>query len=248
VQASSAVFAAPALVLLVLAFAPPPAHHPTRGAETRRPADSTIVVPLEDTHGLTTLGATVTPVTYQGRRAVRVVKANAGDVGNGAAVALIDGIDFAAGTIEVLVAGKPAADADPTNRGFVGIAFRSTPDASRHEVLYLRPTNGRADDQLRRNHSVQYESIPDYPWFRLRQETPGQYESYVDIQPGVWTKMRIVVDGLRARLFVNDALQPCLVVNDLKLGATHGRIGLWIGFTGTDAYFSHLTITPAVTR
>ena len=83
-------------------------------------------------------------------------------------------------------------------RGFTGVAFRISPDAAKFELFYLRPTNGRADDQERRNHSAQYDSFPDYPWFRLRKETPGKYESYVDLVPGEWTKVKISVSGVKA--------------------------------------------------
>jgi hypothetical protein len=107
--------------------------------------------------------------------------------------------------------------------------------------MYLRPTNGRADDQLRRNHSVQYESSPDFPWFRLRKESPGMYESYAGLETGVWTRSKIVVSGAKARFYVNGAEQPCLVVNDLKLGETHGQIALW-AHSSTEGYFSNLTM------
>jgi hypothetical protein len=33
-------------------------------------------------------------------------------------------------------------------------------DPSKYECFYVRPSNGRADDQLRRNHSAQYISMP----------------------------------------------------------------------------------------
>jgi hypothetical protein len=36
----------------------------------------------------------------------------------------------------------------------------------------------------RRNHTTQYELVPEYPGLRLRAETPGVYESYVDLLPG----------------------------------------------------------------
>ena len=78
-------------------------------------------------------------------------------------------------------------------------------------------------------------------WERLRSENPGVYESYVDLEPGVWTRMKIVVSGTHAQLYVNGAAQPCLIVNDLKLGKTRGKVALWIG-PDTDAYFSNLTI------
>jgi len=95
---------------------------------------------------------------------------------------------------------------------------------------------------LRRNHAVQYESIPDFPWDRLRREQPGVYESYTDLEVGAWTKMKIEVAGRSARLYVNGATQPCLIVNDLKLGETRGQVGLW-AHIATNAYFSNLKIT-----
>jgi hypothetical protein len=53
--------------------------------------------------------------------------------------------------------------------------------------------------------------------------------------------MKIVVSGTKAQLFVNGAAQPCLLVNDLKLGETHGQIALW-SYGGTDGYFSNLKV------
>jgi hypothetical protein len=148
------------------------------------------------------------------------------------------------GVIEVALAGAPAPGAFGDARGFIGVAFRVQPSAAKFELLYLRPTNGRAEDQLRRNHSTQYSSFPDWPWQRTRQETPGLYESYVDLEPGVWTKVKIVLAGGKARLYVHGAEQPCLIVNDLKLSPAKGAIGLWTG-PGTDGYFANLHTTPA---
>ena len=105
-------------------------------------------------------------------------------------------------------------------RGFVGIAFRVQKDLETYDAFYLRPTNGRADDQERRNHSAQYISLPEWPWFRLRKETPSRYEAYVDLVPGAWTKIKIEVRGDKARLYVHDKEQPTLIVKDVKSGAT----------------------------
>src|SRR3954468_6489793 len=107
--------------------------------------------------------------------------------------AVIDGLDFSSGVIEAEIAGFPAPDAGAGARGFVGIAFRLQPDMRSYDAFYLRPTNGRAEDQERRNHATQYISHPDWPWFRLRQETPGKYESYADLVPNVWTRIKIDV-------------------------------------------------------
>jgi hypothetical protein len=181
---------------------------------------------------------------YRGRRSVRLARRTDQGVDastDAESIAIIDGTDFQDGTIEAEIAGMPAANAPADARGFVGIAFRVAGHGEKFECFYLRPTNGRADDQLRRNHSLQYISYPDYPWFRLRKENPGQYESYADLEAGMWTKIRIEVQGTKARLYVNGGTQPALIVNDLKLGESRGKIALW-STVETDSYFSNLTI------
>ena len=178
-------------------------------------------------------------VSYKGRQAIRLTGANSTAAET---LALLTTSNFRDGTIEVDVAGEPGAGAAAGARGFVGMAFRAAADGSKYECFYLRPTNGRADDQLRRNHSVQYISFPDFPWERLRKETPGQYESYADLVPAEWTKVKIEVRGVKAKLYVNGAPQPVLLVNDLKLGERNGAIGLWIG-PGTIAHFANLRVT-----
>ena len=128
------------------------------------------------------------------------------------------------------VSGSPSKTADLTTaRGFIGVMFRVQADGAHYECIYLRPINGRAQDQLQRNHAVQYVSLPDWDWKRLRDQTPGQYESYVDMQAGEWTRMRIVVHGKDAALYVGAADQPCLMVKDMKLGDSRGGVALWIG-------------------
>jgi hypothetical protein len=155
----------------------------------------------------------------------------------------INNLEFKNGIIEVDIAGKPAENASGQARGFVGINFRINSDNSKYECIYLRPTNGRADDQIRRNHSVQYTSFPNFPWYDLRKNFPEKYESYVDLIPGEWTKVKIEINGDKAKLYVHGNSQPTLIVNDLKLGAeAGGAIGLWIG-PGTEAHFSNLQIT-----
>jgi len=198
-------------------------------------------LPLNSLQGLEVVNGNAEIATYRGRRAVHLVPLPDHRGPGDAVLAILAGPDFKDGTIEVEMAGSRRADSGPDERGFIGLAFRVQPHASSYENIYLRPVNGRADDQLQRNHSVQYTSHPDFPWHRLRAENPGQYESYVDLEPGVWTKMKIVVSGTKTSLYVNDAQQPCLVVTDLKLGESHGQIALWAHWS-TDGYFSNLTI------
>lgn len=180
-------------------------------------------------------------VTYQGRPAIRISEQDMMNAEQN--IAILSGSNFRNGVIETEIAGSPRPDAPLDMRGFVGIAFRVQSHGSQFEYFFIRPTNGRADDQLRRNHSTQYCSHPDFPWFQLRNECPGVYESYTDLVPGEWTKIRIAVSGVRAQLYVNGARQPCLIVNDLKLGETEGEIALWVG-AGTEAHFSEIRVNP----
>jgi hypothetical protein len=150
--------------------------------------------------------------------------------------------DFKNGVIEVTVLSKLLETAPDFARGFIGVAFRINEDNSKFEGLYLRPTNGRADDQLRRNRSTQYFSYPDFKFDRLREEAPGKYESYADMELDEWINIKIDVKGEKAKLYLNGSRQPVLVVNDLKHGAdSSGAIGLWVDI-GTDGYFTDLRI------
>jgi hypothetical protein len=145
-------------------------------------------------------------------------------------------------------AGRPGASAAADARGFIGIGFRL--HDGRFEYIYLRPTNGRAADQVRRNHSIQYSSFPDFDFARLRKEAPEKYESYVDLDPGAWTRCRLVVQGSTARLFVHGADQPALIVNDLKLADSSGAVALWIGRERKGQLHrpDDQTLTPSIDR
>ena len=186
--------------------------------------------------------AVVEPATLAGRKGLRVTPVPG--TADGDCLVVVDGVDFSNGVIAAEIAGAPGAEAGQGARGFVGIAFRVQPDLKTYDAFYLRPTNGRAEDQERRNHATQYISHPTWTWSKLRTETPSRYESYADLQPGVWTKVRIEVNGDHARLYVNDQQQPVLIVNDVKSGpSTKGSVALWIG-PGTVAHFRNLTVRP----
>ncbi len=176
---------------------------------------------------------------YKGLPAIKLTIDSKG-ISDGFAV--IKGSRFHNGTIDLDVAGAPAANAQEGARGFIGIYFHILADGEHWENIYVRPTNGRADDQLRRNHTTQYTSFPDWPWERLRKDTPGVYESYADMVAGEWTHLRVIVRGTNASLYVGGAEQPCLLVHDLKLGDVEGAVALWIG-PGTEGYFRSIAIS-----
>ena len=104
--------------------------------------------------------AALSSVTFQGRPALKVTDTPR----PGAApdkLVVLGGPDFHDGDIELLVSGEPGPSANAGARGFVGVMVRMAPDGSAGEVFYVRPTNGRAEDQERRNHAVQYVSPSD---------------------------------------------------------------------------------------
>jgi hypothetical protein len=210
--------------------------------------------PLETPEGLRLHNVAAEPATLEGRKGLRLTisketlaraeRMTPEEQAQLEELAVIEGLDFSSGVIEAEIAGAPAPGAGAGARGFVGIAFRLQNDMKTYDAFYLRPTNGRADDQERRNHSAQYIAHPDWPWFRLRKETPSKYESYVDLVPGAWTKIKIEVRGDRARLYVHGQEQPTLVVNNVKSGAqARGAVALWIG-PGTVAHFRNLSVAP----
>jgi hypothetical protein len=199
--------------------------------------------PLESADRLRLHNVAVQPATLQGKKGLQVTPEGQSPT-EVEQLAVIDGLDFSNGTIEAEVAGAPGPGAAGGARGFVGIAFRLQKDLKTYDAFYLRPTNGRAEDQERRNHAAQYIAHPEWPWFRLRKETPSRYEAYVDLVPGTWTKVKIEVRGDKARLYVHDQEQPTLVVNDVKSGAQRkGAVALWLG-PGTVAHFRNVKVTP----
>lgn len=191
---------------------------------------------------LTPVGVNLSISPVAGRKALRITKNPEVTLVDQPTFVRINGVDFKDGTIEISVLSKLLPDAPELARGFIGIAFRINDDNSKFECIYVRPANARSDDQLRRNHTIQYFSFPDFPFSKTRQETPGKYESYADMTLNEWIKLKIAVKGPKAQLYINDSDQPFLIVNDLKHGAdSKGGIGLWVD-VGTDGYFSDLKV------
>jgi hypothetical protein len=178
-----------------------------------------------------------------GQKVVRVVKDPKVVAVDQPTFTRVRNIHFSNGTIEIKVLSRLLKDAPDTARGFIGLAFRINDNNSKFESIYIRPTNGRAENQIRRNHSVQYFSFPDFPFQRLRKENPETYETHADMGLNEWTTLRISVDGKHARLYINNEKYPTLIVDDLKLGPdANGAIGLWVD-VGTEGFFKDLRIT-----
>ncbi len=146
------------------------------------------------------------------------------------------------GIIEVKMLSQIMANSPfPAARGFIGVAFRIDSLNNRFEGLYLRPSNGRADDQLRRNHTIQYFSYPEYNFGRLRREANGLYETYSDIGLNEWIDVKIVINDKKLTLFINNQKTPSFIVNEMLGKINKGGIGLWVEI-GTIGFFKDLKI------
>ena len=149
--------------------------------------------------------------------------------------------DINNGIVEVKIMSKIMENSPfKESRGFIGLAFRI--DSNNHfEGIYLRPANGRAEDQLRRNHTVQYFAYPGYTFSKLRKEANGIYETYADIGLNEWIDVKIEFRDKKATLYLNNQQYPSFIVNKMLGDTKSGSIGLWVEI-GTVGYFKDLKI------
>ncbi|MFV8377545.1 hypothetical protein [Flavobacterium sp. LB3R33] len=152
-------------------------------------------------------------------------------------------VDIENGTIEIKMLSRIMENSPfPAARGFIGVAYRVDPENKNFDAIYLRPSNGRADDQLRRNHTIQYFSYPGNTFSRLRKEANGLYETYADIGLNEWIDVRIEFQDEKAVLYINNQKSPSFIVTKMLGTSKKGSIALWVEI-GTIGYFKDLKVT-----
>jgi hypothetical protein len=163
-----------------------------------------------------------------------------GEPGPGSLVgmALVEGQRFTEGTIDIDLKGK-----GQEQKSFLGVAF-AVADGTTFEAVYFRPFNFRANDADHRGHAVQYVAWPVHTWEQLRRDKPGVYEAAIKPvpDPGGWFHARVEVTKKQVRVFVDGAVEPCLVVDRLA-GRTGDRVGLWVD--SIDGAFADFKVVPA---
>jgi len=159
------------------------------------------------------------------------------DAREGDGIAWINGMAMGNGTIEFDVRGK-----NVMQQSFVGIAFHGVNDSTL-DVVYFRPFNFQSPDPERRGHSVQYISLPQFDWQRLRTNFPNKYEQPINPspQPTDWVHVRVLINFPNLSVFVNNNHEPSLVVDQLSQ-QKKGAIGFWVG-NNSDGDFANLSIT-----
>ena len=177
----------------------------------------TVNVPLAPESWTATDG--IQAVSYLGRSALYIDRG----------VALARGVSMENGTLDLDLAAT-----DTTS--FLGVVFRAaTPRFA--NVLFLRPgASGTAE-------AVQYGpafNSVGVAW----QVYHGDGANAVCIVPrNRWIHLRVELEGPVARLYVDTATAPTLVVPRL-VASGGGGLGIWTGAFGRGAYFSNVRYTP----
>jgi len=127
-------------------------------------------------------------------------------------------------------------------RSFVYVYFRVAADGEREE-FYLRPHKSGLPD------AVQYAPVWQGRSAWQLHHGAGRTAA-VEFEPGAWTRLRVVVQGGRAALFVGDMTKPALLVPRLAREPRAGSIALG-GFLpagvpgdGPIAKFANVVIRP----
>lgn len=151
--------------------------------------------------------------------------------------------DFENGTIEVKMYSQLKQPAPYSGiAGFIGVYFRIQDDDSAFEGMYVRPKVGRSENQLFRNHAVQYISYPHYKFDTLRKIAPYRYEGSAPVALDEWITMRIEINGGRAEMFINDLKYSSFIVDKMLGINKRGYVGLYVD-SGTIGYFKDLKVT-----
>ena len=176
---------------------------------------------------------TLEPAVEDGRPILKLSEAE------GDGLVIINDVAFESGTIEFDLKGR-----NVMQQSFVGFAFH-VQDRSHYEAVYFRPFNFMNADTARRRRAVQYISMPDNPWEKLREQHPGKYENKVSPvpDPDAWFHVRVLLEGKNVSVYVNQSATPSLQVIRLSETKT-GKLAMWAG-NGSNATFANLVITKA---
>ena len=191
----------------------------------------TITPDLQDKEQWVLINRTAESINEDGKKAVLLSEVP----GDGGMV--LRNFEFSEGTIELDLKGK-----NVLQQSFVGIAFHGL-DTSTYDAVYFRPFNFMNADTARRRRAVQYISMPNFPWEKLRQDFPGKYENRVNPVPNPdgWFHVKVTVKGKQVTVYVNNSEQPSLTVEKLT-PTSSGALALWVGNTSGGS-FANLKIT-----
>jgi hypothetical protein len=140
-------------------------------------------------------------------------------------VALVRGVAMENGKLDLDMAAS-----DSTN--FLGIAFRAA-SARFSNVLFLRPGSSGTEE------AVQYGPAFNSVGVAWQVYHGNGANAVAEVPRNRWMHVRIELDGPVARLYVDTATAPTLVVPRVVASGGAG-LGVWAGAFGRGAYFSNI--------
>ncbi len=155
----------------------------------------------------------------------------------GEGVAWLKDVSFSTGVLEFDVRGE-----NVEQHSFVGIAFHGVNDST-YDAIYLRPFHFDAEDSIFKARQIQYISLPQFTWRKLRENFPGKYENHAapTPQPNAWFRVKVVINDGKISAYINNCNTPALIVKKLT-NTKLGKLGFYVADTsGGD--FANLTIT-----
>ncbi len=146
-------------------------------------------------------------------------------------LAILKNVSFETGIIDLEIKGE-----NVQGKSFVGIAFNVQNDST-YEAIYFRPFNFLAEEQIRREHSMQYLAHPKNTWFYLRENFEGQYEAEFPRQPNPddWFKVQVKVDDSSVQVWDPESNTELLKVGRLDQSKSD-KIALWMGFDSKGSF------------
>ena len=155
---------------------------------------------------------------------------------NNDGLGILEDIEFDKGIIEVELLGE-----NNPGKSFIGIAFNIQND-SNYEAIYFRPFNFVAEEQIRKDHMVQYIFHPEFTWRKLRDERTGEFEDEISNPPNPddWFKAIIKITDNKVEVYINEISGPILSVDRLT-STKSNKIGVWTGF-GSSGRFRNLIL------
>jgi len=149
---------------------------------------------------------------------------------------ILEDVEFDKGIIEIELLGE-----NNPGKSFIGITFNIQNDST-YEAIYFRPFNFVAEEQIRKDHMVQYIFHPEFTWRKLREEKTGEFEDEISSPPNPddWFKAIIKLTDQKVEVFINEISEPVLSVQRLT-STKSNKIGIWTGF-GSSGRFRNLVL------
>ncbi len=158
--------------------------------------------------------------TYKGQKAL-LIKRNI-DNYKSASLAYPKMLNFKDGTIEfdLAFAGK--------GNGYLGLAFRIR-DAHHYETVYFRPLSSGTIN------AIQYmpEKKAEFNWWDYEAD---KYQAKAILPANGWFHVKVVVQGAKMEVYVNNAPKPSMVYTALDPSLKSGSVGYWHGNSSLGAY------------